>query len=56
MPFIKPITPVTQDFQPISPLAQEPQSVGAFEFCPMCGASVSKGASYCAECGVKIVN
>ncbi|TES98304.1 MAG: zinc ribbon domain-containing protein [Promethearchaeota archaeon] len=53
---IGPDTYVTQDFRPISPPAQEPQPVDAFKFCPMCGASVAEGASYCVECGVKIVN
>lgn len=53
---IGPDTYVTQDFRPISPPAQEPQPVDTFKFCPMCGASVAEGASYCAECGVKIVN
>ena len=50
------ITYVTQDFQPISPPTQKPQPVGVIEFCPMCGASVTEGANYCGECGVKIVN
>jgi len=53
---MEPIPHVTQHYQPISPPTQEPQPVRVIEFCPMCGASVSKGASYCAECGVKIVN
>ena len=37
-------------------ITQKPQPVSVNDFCSMCGASVSKGASYCAECGVKIVN
>jgi len=37
-------------------ITQKPQPVRVNDFCSMCGASVSKGASYCAECGVKIVN
>ena len=51
-----PISTVTQHFQTNSPTTQEPQPVSVIEFCPMCGASVTEGASYCANCGVKIVN
>ena len=53
---IEPIIPLTQDFHPMSPLTHEPQPVGVIQFCPMCGARVVEGASYCGECGVKIVN
>ena len=53
---IEPIAPVTQHFQPISPPTQEQQPARVIEFCPMCGARVSEGASYCGECGVKIAN
>lgn len=53
---LEPIAHVTQHYQPISPPTQEQQPVRVIEFCPMCGASISKGASYCVECGVKIVN
>jgi len=50
-----PPTPPTAPLPP-SPSAQEPQSVTDIVFCPMCGAKVSKGAIFCAECGVKLVN
>jgi len=39
---------------PISLPHQEQRPVSVKDFCPMCGASVAEGASYCAECGVKI--
>ncbi|MBY8987752.1 MAG: hypothetical protein KGD61_04810, partial [Candidatus Lokiarchaeota archaeon] len=51
-----PIAPKTQGYQTLSPPTQEYQPVGAIEYCPMCGASITIGASYCAECGVKIIN
>ncbi len=53
---IEPIAPATQDFQPITPPIQKQQPVRVIEFCPMCGARVSEGASYCGECGVKLAN
>ncbi len=49
------IVPKTQGYQPLSPPPQEKQPVDKKEFCAMCGASVAEGASYCANCGVKIV-
>ncbi len=52
---IEPITPVTQDFQPISTPTQDPQTIDVIKFCPMCGASVAEGARYCGECGVQLV-
>jgi hypothetical protein len=53
-----PPTPPTPPSAPLPPFpsAQEPQSVTDIEFCPMCGAKVSKGAMFCGECGVKLVN
>jgi len=50
---IESIAPKTRDFQPITPPTQEPQPVGVIKFCPMCGASIVEGATYCGECGVK---
>ncbi len=52
----EPIAPAPQRYQPTSPPTQEQQHVGKKEFCAMCGASVAEEASYCANCGVKIVN
>lgn len=52
----EPFVPVTQYHQPASLPAPEQQPVVKKEFCAMCGASLSDGASYCANCGVKIVN
>ncbi len=53
-----PPTPPTPPSAPLPPStsAQEPQSVTDIAFCPMCGAKVSKGATFCGECGVKLVN
>lgn len=50
------ISPATQRYQPVSPPTQEQKPVAKKEFCAMCGASVAEGASYCANCGVKIAN
>lgn len=50
------IVPATQRYQPVSPPTQEQKPVAKKEFCAMCGASVAEGASYCANCGVKIAN
>jgi hypothetical protein len=67
----EPIKPQTQDYQapspptpptpptpyiPLSPSTQEPQTASEIVFCPMCGAKVSKGATFCGECGVKLEN
>ena len=50
------IAPATQRYQPVSPPTQEQKPIAKKEFCAMCGASVAEGASYCANCGVKIAN
>ena len=52
----EPIAPTTQRYQPISPPPQEVHSEGVKQFCAMCGASVEKEATFCANCGVKIAN
>jgi len=58
----EPIAPKTQAYQapspptPPTPPAQEPQQVYDISFCPMCGSKVSIGATFCKECGVKLVN
>jgi len=52
---IDPIAPRIQDYQTLSPPPQEPRPVENIVFCPMCGSKVSKGATFCAECGVKLV-
>jgi hypothetical protein len=67
----EPIAPQTQVYQPpspptppsppvpptpLTPSIQEPQTASDIAFCPMCGAKVSKGAIFCGECGVRIVN
>jgi uncharacterized membrane protein len=50
------MVPATQYYQPNSPPTQEQKPVAKKEFCAMCGASIAEEASYCANCGVKIVN
>ena len=52
---IDPIAPKIQDYQMLYPPPLEPQPVEIIVFCPMCGSKVSKGATFCAECGVKLV-
>jgi hypothetical protein len=53
---MEPIAPKTQVYQTPSLPTQESQPVDAIEFCPMCGTNVVEGATYCRECGVKILN
>ena len=50
------MAPATQYHQPNSPPAQELQPVSKIEFCAMCGAKLEGGASYCSNCGVKMIN
>jgi len=52
---IDPIAPKIQDYQTLYPPPLEPQPVENIVFCPMCGSKVSKGATFCSECGVKLI-